>query len=68
VTGWDFYTSDMLSTGFHDYDDAVHPIYAISGVITTPTVSEPATLSVLALGGVATGLVRRLRRKRPSKG
>lgn len=39
------------------------PIYAISGVISTP---EPATVSLLAFGGLLTGLAGRFRRRRKS--
>ena len=39
------------------------PIYAISGVISTP---EPETLSLLAFGGIMTGLMGRFRRRRKS--
>jgi hypothetical protein len=67
VTGWDYYTSDMLSTGFLYADTTSLPIYALSGVLSAAVAApEPASLSFLALGGVATGLVRRLRRKPPA--
>jgi hypothetical protein len=41
------------------------PLYAISGQLTVPTSTpEPMSGSLLLAGGAATGLVRRLRRKR----
>ncbi len=46
---------------FYD-SSATLPIFAISGEIDVP---EPMSLSLLAMGGLATGMVRRLRRKRP---
>jgi hypothetical protein len=42
------------------------PIYAISGVISP--VPEPVTASLLAFGGIMTGLVGRFRRKRATRG
>jgi len=42
-------------------DPTQEPIYAISGVISTP---EPTTISLLAFGGLLTGLAGRFRRRR----
>jgi hypothetical protein len=42
------------------------PIYAISGVISP--VPEPVTASLLAFGGIMTGLVGRFRRKPAARG
>lgn len=45
------------------------PIYAISGQLTVPVSSpEPMSGSLLLVGGAASGLVRRLRRRRQSAG
>lgn len=62
TTGWNVTPSLMLS--FARFDDTEPlPIYAISGEL--PAVPEPATLSLLAFGGMAIALARKLRRRRP---
>ena len=55
----------VLQAGNLAFDTTgLHPIYAISGELTV--VPEPVSGSLLLVGGAATGLVRRLRRKRQS--
>lgn len=44
------------------------PLYAISGELTVQAVPEPMSASLLLVGGVGTGLLRRLRRRRPPTG
>jgi hypothetical protein len=55
------------NTGFTQSDSSL-PLYAISGELTVPerktSTPEPMSGSLLLVGGIATGLVRRLRRKR----
>ena len=54
--------------GVGNSDDGytTEPIYAISGVIST--VPEPMPASLLAFGGIVTGLVARFRRRRKAPG
>ena len=50
---------DVSGWGANDSTNSTMPIYVMSGVLTVP-VHEPATMSLLALGGIA--LIRRRRR------
>ena len=53
--GWNFNSS---SSNF--------PLYAISGQLNVPaSTPEPMSGALLLVGGAATGLVRRLRRRQP---
>ncbi|HEY4175147.1 MAG TPA: PEP-CTERM sorting domain-containing protein [Rhodopila sp.] len=57
IAGGPFFVGDSPD------DLTEEPIYAISGVISTP---EPETISLLAFGGIMTGLAARFRRRRKS--
>ena len=61
-----FYVRFGNTTPFSGQNDQSLPLYAISGQLTEGPVPtpEPASGALLLAGGVATGLVRRLRRKR----
>lgn len=56
------FPSDYFDIGFSYTNATKLPLYAISGQLTVPA-PEPMSGSLLLVGGVATGLVRRLRRK-----
>jgi hypothetical protein len=65
VTGWDYDTGNMLSVGFDYADSSTLPIYAISGELSAhANVPEPTSLSLLAFGGAAMGLLQKFRRRR----
>jgi hypothetical protein len=62
MTGFNVDPSVMLSFETNDSNDAAMPIYAISGELSA--IPEPASLSLLAFGGMVMGLARKLRRRR----
>ena len=58
---------NYMDFGFSVSASDTLPLYAISGLLTVSNaVPEPMSGGLLLLGGAATGLVRRLRRKRPA--